>query len=71
MTLPALFVVVVLALALILTFVWLRGFQKAREYDLLLMGKTVETKRERKEQDYRNKQLLMKIKESNQQGETA
>ena len=51
--------------------VWLRGFQKAREYDLLLMGKKIETMRTRKEQDCRNKQLLMKIKESNQQGETA
>lgn len=44
--------------------VWLRGFHKAREYDLLLMGKKVETMRTRKEQDYRNKELLKKIKTS-------
>lgn len=42
--------------------VWLRGVNWAREYDRMLMGKTVESKRERKEQDYRNKELLRKIK---------
>ncbi len=43
--------------------VWLTGFEKAREYDRMLMGKSVETKRERKEQDYRNQQLMRTIKE--------
>jgi hypothetical protein len=42
--------------------VWLRGVNWAREYDRMLMGKNVESKRERKEQDYRNKELLNKIK---------
>jgi len=43
---------------------WLRGFQKAREYDRMLMGQSNEKKRERKEQDYRNRELLEKIKEA-------
>lgn len=43
---------------------WLNGFEKAREYDRMLMGKTVETKRQRSEQDYRNRELLKKIKEA-------
>lgn len=47
--------------------VWLTGFEKAREYDRMLMGKTVESKRERKEQDYRNTQLMRKIAEAGQQ----
>lgn len=42
--------------------VWLQGFQKAREYDRMLMGKTHEKKRERFEQDYRNEQLMRQIK---------
>lgn len=42
--------------------VWLRGFQKAREYDRMLMGKQIEQKRERKEQDYRNEKLLQLLK---------
>jgi hypothetical protein len=42
--------------------VWLRGVNWAREYDRMLMGKAAESKRERKEQDYRNKELLNKIK---------
>jgi hypothetical protein len=46
---------------------WLRGFQKSREYDRLLLGKSVETKRERREQDYRNKQLMQEIKEAGQE----
>jgi hypothetical protein len=37
--------------------VWLQGFQKAREYDRMLMGKTHEKKRKRLEQDYRNLEL--------------
>lgn len=43
--------------------VWLRGVQWAREYDRMLMGKAIETKRERKEQDYRNQRLMQTIKD--------
>jgi hypothetical protein len=49
--------------------IWLDGFEKAREYDHMLMGKTHETKRERKEQDYRNAQLLKKIQEAGSEEE--
>jgi hypothetical protein len=49
--------------------IWLNGFEKAREYDRMLMGKNVETKRERKEQDYRNAQLLKKIQEAGNEEE--
>jgi hypothetical protein len=42
---------------------WLSGFEKAREYDRMLIGNSVEVKRERKEQDYRNKQLMQTIKD--------
>lgn len=38
--------------------VWLRGVQWARDYDRMLFGKTHESKRERKEQDYRNQKLV-------------
>ena len=44
--------------------IWLTGFEKAREYDHMLMGKTIDARRERKEQDYRNEVLMRKIKES-------
>jgi len=47
--------------------IWLNGFEKAREYDRMLLGKTHETKRERKEQDYRNSQLLKKIQEAGEE----
>lgn len=43
--------------------VWLRGFQKARDYDYMLFGKTIESKRERKEQDVRNRRLLNSIRD--------
>lgn len=43
--------------------VWLNGYEKAREYDRMLMGKSIETKRERSEKDYRNRQLMRAIKE--------
>ena len=46
---------------------WLNGFEKAREYDRMLMGKTIETKRERKEQDYRNEQLMRQIKQAGEE----
>lgn len=44
--------------------VWLRGFQKAYEYHRMLIGRNFEEKVKRKEQDYRNKQLLNKISEA-------
>jgi hypothetical protein len=44
--------------------VWLNGFEKAREYDRMLLGKTHETKRQRMEQDYRNRELMKQIKEA-------
>jgi len=50
---------------------WLNGFEKAREYDRMLMGNTHEKKRERKEQDYRNRELLKKIKEAGDEHEEA
>jgi hypothetical protein len=49
--------------------IWLNGFEKAREYDRMLLGKNIETKRERFEQDYRNRELLKKIKEAGQEQE--
>jgi len=48
---------------------WLNGFEKAREYDRMLMGQAHEKKRERKEQDYRNRELLKKIKEAGDEHE--
>ena len=36
---------------------WIRGIEWAREYDRMLLGKTVATRRERKEQDVRNELL--------------
>jgi len=44
--------------------VWLGGFQKCREYHRMLIGRNFEKSVERKEQDYRNQQLLCKIKEA-------
>ena len=44
--------------------VWLRGFQKCQEYHRMLIGRNFEEKVKRKEQDYRNQQLLRKIKEA-------
>lgn len=44
--------------------VWLRGFQKACEYHRMLIGRNFEKVVERKEQDYRNRQLLRKISEA-------
>lgn len=49
--------------------IWLSGFEKAREYDRMLMGKSIETKRERKEQDYRNEVLMRKIAEAGKEEE--
>lgn len=42
--------------------VWLRGVEWARQYDYLL-NVSDEKKRERKEQDLRNKQMLQRLKE--------
>jgi len=43
---------------------WLRGFEKARQYDTMLFGQQHNKKRERKEQDYRNKYLATLLKNS-------
>lgn len=51
--------------------IWLNGFEKAREYDRMLLGKSIETRRERKEQDYRNEQLLRQIAEAGKEKEVA
>lgn len=45
--------------------VWLRGYARAQHYYQMLMGKNFENNVKRKEQDYRNKELLNQIKESN------
>jgi hypothetical protein len=50
--------------------IWLSGLEWARNYDSILIGNTANRQRERKEQDYRNKQLLNKIKESTKEKET-
>jgi hypothetical protein len=47
--------------------IWLNGFEKAREYDRMLLGKTHETRRERKEQDYRNEQLMRQIQQAGEE----
>lgn len=46
--------------------VWLRGVNWARGYDQMLLGKKLETMRSRKEQDYRNRQLVKIIESSNE-----
>jgi hypothetical protein len=48
---------------------WLNGFEKSRQYDSMLLGPTHDKKRERKEQDYRNRELLKKIKEAGDEHE--
>lgn len=47
--------------------VWLRGWQKAVEYHRMLIGNTFEKTVARKEQDYRNRELLRKISEAGQE----
>jgi len=42
--------------------VWLRGVQWARNYDQMVIGKAINTKRERKEQDWRNHNLIEILK---------
>lgn len=46
--------------------VWLMGFKLARQYDCLLTDKTIETVRVRAEKDFVNKNLIDKIKDSDQ-----
>jgi len=41
---------------------WIQGFHVARKYDSLLLGNKHDALRDRKEQDYRNRQLLNQIK---------
>lgn len=41
---------------------WMRGVVWARDYDTMLVDKNLAVKRERKEQDERNRQLLKMIK---------
>jgi len=41
---------------------WLQGFHVARKYDSILLGNKHDAQRDRKEQDYRNRQLLNQIK---------
>ena len=42
--------------------IWLRGIEWARNYDSMVMGKLNDKKRERKEQDHRNENLVRKLK---------
>lgn len=42
---------------------WLQGLHFARKYDTMVMGKSLDRQRDRREQDYRNKRLLQIIKE--------
>lgn len=41
---------------------FIEGLHFARKYDSMLLGKNLDSQRQRREQDYRNRQLLMKIK---------
>lgn len=45
--------------------VWIMGIEWARNYDRMTIGKTTDTKRARKEQDWRNKKLVDIITGSN------
>ena len=40
---------------------WIQGFQFARKYDSMVMGKAHDARRDRREQDYRNQRLLKQI----------
>lgn len=44
---------------------WIQGIQWARDYDRMLFGKTHESKRERKEQDWRNRNLVQMLTKEN------
>jgi hypothetical protein len=41
---------------------WMQGVEWARDYDRMVIDKNTDTKRERKEQDERNKQLVRILK---------
>jgi hypothetical protein len=41
---------------------WIQGFHFARKYDSMLFGNKYDNQRDRKEKDYRNKQLLEMVK---------
>lgn len=47
--------------------IWLRGFQTARDYDMMLFGTRHDDARKNREQKILNKQLLQKIKEAGEQ----
>jgi len=40
---------------------WIQGFQFARKYDSMILGKKHDALRDRKEQDFRNRRLLKQI----------
>jgi hypothetical protein len=42
---------------------WIQGIEWARKYDRMVFGKLHDTKREKKEQDYRNEQLVITLKQ--------
>lgn len=44
--------------------VWLRGWQQAQLYHSMLIGRNFEKTVARKEQDYRNQQLMQTLKET-------
>lgn len=47
--------------------VWLLGWQKSYEYHRMLIGGNFEKTVERKEQDYRNEQLMRQIRQAGQE----
>ncbi len=47
--------------------VWLRSWQKSFEYHRMLIGRNFEKTVERKEQNYRNEQLMNQIKQAGQE----
>lgn len=49
--------------------VWLRGWQKSFEYCRMLIGRNFEERVKRKEQDYRNEQLIQQIKQAGEESE--
>lgn len=46
--------------------IWLRGAQWARRYDTMLLGKSADSRRERKEQDLRNQKLVKMLVNDNE-----
>lgn len=43
---------------------WIRGVEWSRDYDRMVFGKNHDKNRERKEQDWRNKELVKILKDS-------